>query len=86
MATISLPCLLGCLTMAQQTSRGTAEAVQEALEREETQINNVHQLNTFTKTADSVTTQEMKGRRCSNKISDLYVASPVANINIPRDF
>ena len=52
----------------------------------ETQINNVHQLNTFTKTAGSVTTQEMKGRRCCNNISDLYVAGPVANINILRDF
>ena len=60
--------------------------MEEALGREETQINNVHQLNTFTKTADSVTTQEMKGRRCCNKISDLYLpAGPVANINIPRD-
>ena len=60
--------------------------MQEVLGREETQINNVHPLNTFTKTADSVTTQEMKGRRCCNKISDLYMAGPVANINIPRDF
>ena len=60
--------------------------MEEALGREETQINNVHQINTFIKTAVSVTTQEMKGRRCCNKISDLYVASPVANINMPRDF
>ena len=60
--------------------------MEEALGREETQINNVHQLNTFTKSADSVTTQEMKGRRCCNKISDLYVAGPVANINIRREF
>ena len=56
------------------------------LGREETQINNVQPLNTFTKTDDSVTTQEMKGRRCCNKISDLYMAGPVTNINIPRDF
>ena len=60
--------------------------MEKALGREEKQINDVHQLNTFTKTADSVTTQEMKGRRCCNKISHLYVARPVANINIPRDF
>ena len=66
-------------------SRGTAKAVHKALRREETQINNVHPLNTFTKTADSVITQEMKGRRCCNQISYLYEAGPLANINIPRD-
>ena len=60
--------------------------MQEVLGREETEINNVNQLNTFTKTADSVTTQEMKRRRCCNNISDLYMEGPVASINIPRDF
>ena len=64
---------------------GTREAVEEVLGRK-TQINNVHPLNTFTKTADSVTTQEIKGRRCYNKISDLYMAGPETNINIQRDF
>ena len=60
--------------------------MEEALGREEKQINDVHQLNIFTKPTDSVTAQEMTGRRCCNKISDLYVAGPVANINILRDF
>ena len=29
---------------------------------------------------------DVKGRRCYNKITDRYVAGPVASINILRDF
>ena len=56
--------------------------MKEALGRDEKEINNVVK-KTFTKTADAVTTHENKGKY--KKISDLYVAGSLVNINIPID-